>query len=49
MEEVENQIKRSRLRQSGHVMRMDTHRIPKILLEIKISGRGAGADHARDG
>jgi hypothetical protein len=39
MDEIQNQIKRSRLRWFGHVKRMDEHRIPKRLLEMKISGR----------
>jgi hypothetical protein len=39
MEEIQNQIKESRLRWFGHVKRMDEHRIQKILLEMKMSGR----------
>jgi hypothetical protein len=37
MEGIQNQIM-SRLRWFGHVKRMDEHRIPKILLEMKMSG-----------
>jgi hypothetical protein len=39
MEEIQNQIKRSRMRWFGHVKRMDEYRIPKISLEVKMSGR----------
>jgi hypothetical protein len=38
-EEIQNQIERSRLRWFGHVKRVYEHRIPKILLEMKTSGR----------
>jgi hypothetical protein len=37
MEEIQNQIKESKLRWSGHVKRMDKHRIPKRLPQIKTS------------
>jgi hypothetical protein len=39
MEEIQNQIKRSRLRWFGHVKRMDQHRISERLLEMKMSRR----------
>jgi cobyrinic acid a,c-diamide synthase len=39
MEDLQNQIERSRLRWFGHVKRMDEHRIPKRLLGMKMSGR----------
>jgi hypothetical protein len=39
MEETQNQIVRNRLRWFGHVKKMDEHRIPKRLLEMKMSGR----------
>jgi hypothetical protein len=39
MEEIQNQIERSRLRFFGHVKRVDENRIPKRLLEMKMSGR----------
>jgi hypothetical protein len=32
MEEIQNQIEESRLRQFGHVERMDEHRIPKKII-----------------
>jgi hypothetical protein len=39
MENLQNQIKRSRLRWFGHAKRMDEHRIEiKIFLEVKMSG-----------
>lgn len=38
-EEIQNQIKRSRLRWFEHVRRMDQHRVPKRLLEMHMSGR----------
>jgi hypothetical protein len=49
MEEMQNQIKESRLRLSEYVKRMDEHRIPKILLEMKLSGRDPEADIRHDG
>jgi hypothetical protein len=39
MEEIQNQTERSRLRWFGHDKRMDEHRIPKRLLEMKMNGR----------
>jgi hypothetical protein len=39
MEEMQNKVKGSRLRWFGHIKRMDEHRIPKRLLEMKMSGR----------
>jgi hypothetical protein len=39
MEEIQNHIKESRLRCFGHVKRIDEHRITKVLLEMKMSGR----------
>jgi hypothetical protein len=39
MEEIQNQIQRRKLRWFVHVKRMDKHRIPKRLLELKMSGR----------
>jgi hypothetical protein len=46
MEEIQNQIRESRMRWFGHVKRMDEHRIPKRLLEMKASGkRPRGRSH----
>jgi hypothetical protein len=42
MEEVQNQIERSRLKWFGHVRRMDEHRISESLLKMKMSGRRHG-------
>jgi hypothetical protein len=39
MEERLSQTEKSTLRWCGHVKRMVDHRIPKELLEIKLSGR----------
>jgi hypothetical protein len=39
IEEIQNQTARSRLRWFEHVRRMDEHRIPKRLLEMKMNGR----------
>jgi hypothetical protein len=40
MEEIQNQIERSRLTWYGHVKGMDEHKIPeKKLLEMKMGGR----------
>jgi hypothetical protein len=39
MEEIQNQMERGRFRWSGYVKRMNEHRIPKRLLEMKMSGR----------
>jgi hypothetical protein len=38
MEDIQNQIEGNRLRWFGHVKRMDEHRIPKRLLEMKMTG-----------
>jgi hypothetical protein len=50
MEEKQNQIKESKLKWSGHVKRMDKHRITERVLEMKISGkirRKSRAGHTR--
>jgi hypothetical protein len=39
VEEIQNQIDRSSFRWFGHVKRLDEHRIPKMLLEMKMSVR----------
>jgi hypothetical protein len=39
MEDIHNQIKRSRLRWFGCVKTVYEHRIPKRVLNMKISGR----------
>jgi cobyrinic acid a,c-diamide synthase len=39
MEEIQNQIERSRLRWFGHVKRTDEHRIPNRSLGMKMNGR----------
>jgi hypothetical protein len=38
MEDTENQINKNRLRSFGHRNRMDEHRKPKTVLEMKMSG-----------
>jgi hypothetical protein len=38
MEDIQNQIKANRLQWFGHVKRMDEPRIPKRILEKKMSG-----------
>jgi hypothetical protein len=42
MEDIWDQIKGNRLRWFGHVKRMDEHRIPNRLLEMKMTGRTQG-------
>jgi hypothetical protein len=39
MEDIKNQIEGNRLRWLGHVKRMDEHRIPKRVLEMKMRGK----------
>jgi cobyrinic acid a,c-diamide synthase len=39
MEDIQNQIQRNGLRWFGHVKRMDEHRIPKRLLDMKMAGK----------
>jgi hypothetical protein len=39
MEEIKNQVDRNRLRWFGHVKKIHEHRIPKGLLEMKMSGK----------
>jgi hypothetical protein len=39
MGDVKNQIERNRMRWFGHAKRMDEHRIPKRLLEMKMTGK----------
>jgi hypothetical protein len=45
MEDIQNQIKGNKLRWFEHVKRMDEHRIPKRLPEIKITWKDTGTDH----
>ena len=39
MDEIKNDIQRSRLRRFGHVMQMRAERIPKKMLQTKIEGK----------
>jgi hypothetical protein len=39
MEDIQNQIEGNRLRWFGHAKRIDEHRIPKRLLEMKMTGK----------
>jgi hypothetical protein len=49
MEDMHNQIKKNRLRWFEHIKRMDEHRIPKTVLETKMSGKRPTADHEHVG
>jgi hypothetical protein len=39
MGDIQNQIEENRLRWFGHVKRIDKHKIPKTVLEMKASGK----------
>jgi hypothetical protein len=39
IEDTQNQVERNRLQWFRHVKRMDEHRIPKKMVEVKMSGK----------